>query len=650
MQQSLGSITSTVRPSTPRVSVTQLSGSGQINPTPTVYEDSERLLELYLSPDKLKDLTGMEDLRQVTTLEMCVDTRENTLGNLGSYLPNLVHLKVNNSLVTSVRDLGTTLSHLQALWMARCGLPDLDGIPSFTCLKELYVAYNHISDLSQVSMLEQLQVLDLEGNSVDDLIQVQYLGLCCQLTDLTLEGNPVCTQTEPYGYRSAVRELIPQLRYLDNEAAGDTEPRSRSTTTEDWVLLKESINDSAPTGEEESASVPAPTRPGSAQQPVATIPALCSLSRPSSTRPISSASSLTVSSHPGSSFSSRPGSSPSSRPGSSLSSRPGSSPSSRPGSSRPCSSPSSRPCSADLDLALLDQDASGLTHGVGRVICGNPVQALRAHRQKMGNPASVSHPPSSAPPRHMPEHTFDLEDSDGKDRRDVFSELRAWRKEHSKRLQAIEQERQPQVMKISHSDEDEEGEEEGMGHSLSFTSDEEEEEEGGRPVCVRLISTASPDSSFNSPPPDLLYEREALSPEISRLSLSPDLPLSPTPPPALIAPPGGQSRRSGVRARRLWVKAESGTLALEERRGEGVPRIRRALGTPRGVSLRPLSSPAVHSQSSEAGKSFQQPIGMQPVIRSSTAMPPLTRPLTARAVLQRLPNHMEQSPGPGPSH
>lgn len=65
------------------------------------------------------------------------------------------------------------------------------------CFQELYVAYNNVSDLSQVSMLENLHLLDLEGNDVDDLVQVQYLGLCGNLEKLTLEGNPVCVRPHP---------------------------------------------------------------------------------------------------------------------------------------------------------------------------------------------------------------------------------------------------------------------------------------------------------------------------------------------------------------------------------------------------------------------------------------------------------------------
>jgi hypothetical protein len=59
------------------------------------------------------------------------------------------------------------------------------------------VAYNRVSDLSQLSMLENLQLLDLEESDVNDLVQVQYLGQRSQLCTLTLEGNPVCMHPHP---------------------------------------------------------------------------------------------------------------------------------------------------------------------------------------------------------------------------------------------------------------------------------------------------------------------------------------------------------------------------------------------------------------------------------------------------------------------
>ncbi len=59
------------------------------------------------------------------------------------------------------------------------------------------MAFNSISDLSPVSLLEDLELLDLEENKVEDLAQLWYLGCCVKLRTLSLEGNPVCTCPAP---------------------------------------------------------------------------------------------------------------------------------------------------------------------------------------------------------------------------------------------------------------------------------------------------------------------------------------------------------------------------------------------------------------------------------------------------------------------
>lgn len=61
------------------------------------------------------------------------------------------------------RDLGSSFPLLRILWMPRCNLEDLDGVTAMVNLKELYLAYNDITDLSPLSLMTQLQILDLEG-------------------------------------------------------------------------------------------------------------------------------------------------------------------------------------------------------------------------------------------------------------------------------------------------------------------------------------------------------------------------------------------------------------------------------------------------------------------------------------------------------
>ncbi|XP_011896371.1 PREDICTED: leucine-rich repeat-containing protein 56 isoform X2 [Cercocebus atys] len=214
------------RPSTSSFRVRELSWQGLHNPCPQSkgpgsQRDSlgEQLVEEYLSPARLQALARVDDLRLVRVLEMCVDTREGSLGNFGVHLPILDQLKLNGSHLGSLRDLGTSLGHLRVLWLARCGLTDLDGIASLPALKELYASYNNISDLSPLCLLEELEVLDLEGNSVEDLGQVP----------------------RGYNYRAEVRKLIPQLQVLDEVPAAHTGPPAPPRLSQDWLSVKEAI-------------------------------------------------------------------------------------------------------------------------------------------------------------------------------------------------------------------------------------------------------------------------------------------------------------------------------------------------------------------------------------------------------------------------
>lgn len=80
----------------------------------------------------------------------------------GVYLPNLAQLRFSNSSISCVRDLGTRLSSIRILWMPRCKLKDLDGLPALQNLQEFYLSFNQVEDISVITMLSSLDVLDLE--------------------------------------------------------------------------------------------------------------------------------------------------------------------------------------------------------------------------------------------------------------------------------------------------------------------------------------------------------------------------------------------------------------------------------------------------------------------------------------------------------
>ncbi|XP_016097451.1 leucine-rich repeat-containing protein 56 isoform X2 [Sinocyclocheilus grahami] len=572
------------RPGTALSVVTEFSGSGSLNPKPAAAAE-ELLLDPSLSAEKLKILSGSDELQEVWSLEMCVDTREETLDNFGIYLPKLTQLKMSNSLISSVRDLGTGFSLLQVLCLARCGLTDLEGISALSSLKELYAAFNSISDLSPVSLLEDLELLDLEENEVEDQAQLWYLGRCVTLRTLSLEGNPVCTCPAPgasevsgYSYRSAVRELIPQLIFLDDAPVEEDKPQRCKASLQDWTLLRESIRDGleltdADTGKDK-------------QQLLETVSAALHVFK-SGVRPASA------------------------RPGDLRS---------RPDSTRPLTSCSgSRPGLTGSNITVLNHEASDLTNGVGRVLCGNPLQAARARRQKIKLQNSSSQTrPSTRISNFIPEHTFEHEEWSSRDHRDVFTELRSWRIEHNKRLLVIEKERQPQVMRIHHSDDEDDDE---GSHSHSFSSDD----------ITR--DTSSPDWSVQCP--------SAESAEMLRLSSSSGCSMSPSPPPrAAAAPPAGR-RITQLRTRRLRAHPAdvSKARASEETHGtESMMTVRSQTACPQIIHKphRPSTSP-LRAQWSEATEDHQHSdIQHKPIIGSEKLTP--RRPQTARAALQRLPD------------
>ncbi|XP_005096715.1 uncharacterized protein LOC101861358 [Aplysia californica] len=416
------------------VQITEFAES-RVNPTPLLLEESDILLEQYLSPGKLQLLTGVDNLELVESLELKVDSRETSLGNFGGLLPNLTELKLSGSSIACARDLGSSLRKLRVLWLTRCGLEELDGISSMLNLKELYLEYNEVTDISPISMLEHLEILDLEGNNVDDITQVQYLSLCPRLRRLALDGNPICvcpspTHDEPgYDYRQTIKKLLPNLLVLDDERLDEASSSliKHNVFDEDWAYLEELQKDAFLQQEfSENQEVSNEAQAIGERPPSAALRPATSYRPGSALRPSSGFRPLSASRRP------------QTMSGPSTPTRPG-------------TSASVRPVSSDAVEGI--ESSSELT--IGGVICGNPSKALRQRRKGgAGSKEEIQKGLSKLMQKGaIFNHSENAEDVPLKaedEMNSIIEELQSWKVEHEKRMQDILKTKEAQVLVVDH--------------------------------------------------------------------------------------------------------------------------------------------------------------------------------------------------------
>lgn len=77
--------------------------------------------------------------------------------------------------MTSLRDLGTCMQNLQVLWISRSGICDISGINALPLLRELYACYNSLSEINDLYYNQTIEVLDLEGNDIEDMEAIGVL-------------------------------------------------------------------------------------------------------------------------------------------------------------------------------------------------------------------------------------------------------------------------------------------------------------------------------------------------------------------------------------------------------------------------------------------------------------------------------------------
>ena len=68
-------------------------------------------------------------------------------------MPGLECLKLNDSVINCFRDIGTSFKNVRVLHIARCEIREVQGIQAFKQLEELYISFNEIDDLFDISFL-----------------------------------------------------------------------------------------------------------------------------------------------------------------------------------------------------------------------------------------------------------------------------------------------------------------------------------------------------------------------------------------------------------------------------------------------------------------------------------------------------------------
>jgi hypothetical protein len=173
--------------------------------------------------ESLYTYSGPKDLSQVKSIEATVNTRSGSLSILSDIFPRLEKLRLTNSKLMSIRDIGCRLACLRFLSLANCGVSSLSGIFTISHnVEELHLAFNAIKDVSDLMGMDKLRVLDLEGNQITDITNLRFLSCCSNLTTLTLAGNPAVKNLD--SYVRIVSDLIPNLVYLDERRV---KPRGR---------------------------------------------------------------------------------------------------------------------------------------------------------------------------------------------------------------------------------------------------------------------------------------------------------------------------------------------------------------------------------------------------------------------------------------
>lgn len=152
---------------------------------------------------------NINDLKTLNKLSIKVSGSYGLLNQFGQRLTKLIYLKLNNSFIQNINDLGTNFNNLKILQMNDCKLKDLSGIICFEHLEILEAKNNQISDLIELEMCTSIKKLDLENNLIENMENIYFLSSLDGLIYLNLLKNPI------KNYEQKLKDLLPNLKDLN---------------------------------------------------------------------------------------------------------------------------------------------------------------------------------------------------------------------------------------------------------------------------------------------------------------------------------------------------------------------------------------------------------------------------------------------------
>ena len=164
------------------------------------------LIDYVLSKYLKIDIPSLQNLNK---LSIKINGSYGLLNQFGQRLANLIYLKLNNSLIQGINDLGTNFKNLKIIQMNNCKLKDLGGLICFEHLEIFEAKNNQISDLIELEMCMSLKKLDLENNLVENIQNIYFLSSLDGLIYLNLLKNPI------QNYEDKIKDLLPNLKELN---------------------------------------------------------------------------------------------------------------------------------------------------------------------------------------------------------------------------------------------------------------------------------------------------------------------------------------------------------------------------------------------------------------------------------------------------